>query len=172
MSAAASTPTESSASAPTEGLPNGGGGASGDGVAAVTDQLASTAVSAESKKGEAETDEEDAAEAAPVSAISGLHPEDVDAKVTVGGSDIYKAAKSFDELGLRKEILNAVYDMKFTNPSKIQAAALPVVLDSSRPNLIGQAHHGSGNWLLHGMNASLTERHRIIRFICGAALIY
>ncbi len=42
------------------------------------------------------------------------------------------------------QLLDGVYGMKFTSPSKIQAEALPIILRADRPNFIGQAHHGSG----------------------------
>lgn len=77
---------------------------------------------------------------------SNLHPNDHSAEVQVigGGASIYKAAESFESLDLSKELLQGVYDMKFTMPSKIQARALPIILDPAHSNLIGQAQHGSG----------------------------
>lgn len=77
--------------------------------------------------------------------IPGLHPADQDAEVEfVGNSSIYRDSKSFAELNLSQGLLNGVIDMKFAQPSKIQAQALPVILSSDSPNLIAQAHHGSG----------------------------
>lgn len=81
-------------------------------------------------------------------AFQGIHPHDKDAKVTIEGLDrsqsIYKAARSFTDLGLSTNLLKGVYAMNFSHPSKIQAEALPLILGPSRPNFIGQAHHGSG----------------------------
>jgi len=98
-----------------------------------------------------------------MTAFSGLHPNDKTAEVSVtvapddaatlaaasaaGGasaSSIYNAVTSFEALGLSKELLSGIYAMKFTAPSKIQAQALPIILAGHHPNLIGQAHHGSG----------------------------
>ena len=83
---------------------------------------------------------------------SGLHPHDADAQVVVkGASDgsapllgIYQAAETFEQLGLSRELQAAVVELRFTKPSKIQAQALPIILSPQHPNLIGQAHHGSG----------------------------
>ena len=81
----------------------------------------------------------------------GLNPGDHKAEVEVknAGDSIYKAVASFEQLGLSPELLAGVYELKFTQPSKIQAQALPVILagktnNQPGPNLIGQAHHGSG----------------------------
>jgi ATP-dependent RNA helicase DDX19/DBP5 len=43
-----------------------------------------------------------------------------------------------------KALLMAVAKKGFTSPSKIQAQALPMLLSSRRPNMRGQAQHGSG----------------------------
>lgn len=89
---------------------------------------------------EANVEEEDV----PVK-IPGLHPADKDAEVEfVGNSSIYRDGKSFAELNLSQTLLNGVMQMGFTQPSKIQAQALPVILSADAPNLIAQAHHGSG----------------------------
>jgi len=127
--------------------------AAGGNVDAVAQDLSKTTLATPSDK------EED--DSIQISAYSGLHPNDKTAEVTVTGpSDdaaegssaattpasptIYKAVTSFEALGLSKELLSGVYAMKFTAPSKIQAQALPIILAPNHPNLIGQAHHGSG----------------------------
>lgn len=78
--------------------------------------------------------------------VSGLHPNDKDAEVVIlNSTNIYKAAESFESLNIPKPLLRGIADMKFSSPSKIQAQALPIILDTqNRPNLIGQAQHGSG----------------------------
>lgn len=48
----------------------------------------------------------------------------------------------FEELGIRKEILDALDDMKFENPFPIQEATIPVLL--SGRDVVGQAHTGTG----------------------------
>jgi len=54
------------------------------------------------------------------------------------------SVKSFDEMGLKKELLDGVYAMGFNKPSKIQEAALPVILANPPKNLIAQAQSGTG----------------------------
>jgi ATP-dependent RNA helicase DDX19/DBP5 len=49
---------------------------------------------------------------------------------------------SFEQLGLSENLLRGVYEMGFVKPSKIQAAALPLIKGGS--NMIGQAQNGSG----------------------------
>lgn len=93
----------------------------------------------------------------PIETLTGLHPNDNTAQVQITGGDdtssidsnnatssIYKAASTFEDLHLTKPLLDAVYALKYTQPSKIQAQAIPIVLSAAHPNIIGQAHHGSG----------------------------
>src|SRR5476649_190573 len=49
---------------------------------------------------------------------------------------------SFNELGLRAELLRAVADQGYTEPTPIQAQAIPVVL--SGRDLMGGAQTGTG----------------------------
>lgn len=115
-----------------------------------------------------ETPEE---EPAPMRAFSGLRPDDKDAQVDVQGVkdiSIYRAAESFEQLGLSEPLLKGVYDMKFAYPSKIQAQSLPIVLSKERPNLIGQAHHGSGKTASYvlAMLSVADENKQIPQCIC------
>lgn len=54
------------------------------------------------------------------------------------------SAKSFEELGLRQELLKGLYAMKFSKPSKIQERALPLLLNDPPRNMIGQSQSGTG----------------------------
>jgi ATP-dependent RNA helicase DeaD len=54
----------------------------------------------------------------------------------------------FEELGLSEEVLKAITDMGFTNPSKIQEKAIPMLL--SGKDMIGQAQTGTGKTLAFG----------------------
>ncbi len=56
--------------------------------------------------------------------------------------------KKFNELGLSSEVLNAIEDMGFTSPSKIQEAAIPLVIEGR--DIIGQAQTGTGKTLAFG----------------------
>ncbi|TID30820.1 hypothetical protein CANINC_000585 [Pichia inconspicua] len=54
------------------------------------------------------------------------------------------SAKTFEELGLRDELLKGLYAMKFSKPSKIQEKALPLLLSNPPRNMIGQSQSGTG----------------------------
>ncbi|KAI8642598.1 P-loop containing nucleoside triphosphate hydrolase protein [Parasitella parasitica] len=54
------------------------------------------------------------------------------------------SVKSFEELGLSPELLDGLYDMKFSKPSKIQERALPLLLQDPPRNMIGQSQSGTG----------------------------
>ncbi|SKA88082.1 ATP-dependent RNA helicase DeaD [Caloramator quimbayensis] len=55
----------------------------------------------------------------------------------------------FEDLGLSKELLRAVEDMGFEEPSPIQRQAIPVVLEGK--DVIGQAQTGTGKTAAFGM---------------------
>ncbi|KAF8818040.1 DEAD/DEAH box helicase [Cardiosporidium cionae] len=74
------------------------------------------------------------------------HLSEIHASVAVERSDgdsAYVAATSWEKLNFSGELLKGIYQKGFTKPSKIQAAALPLILLESE-NLIGQAQNGSG----------------------------
>jgi len=52
--------------------------------------------------------------------------------------------KSFEELGLSKELLKGLYAMKYQKPSKIQEKALPLLISNPARNMIGQSQSGTG----------------------------
>lgn len=54
------------------------------------------------------------------------------------------SVKSFEELGLKPELLKGLYAMKFQKPSKIQEKALPLLLSNPPRNFIGQSQSGTG----------------------------
>lgn len=54
------------------------------------------------------------------------------------------SVKTFEELGLRDELLKGLYAMKFSKPSKIQEKALPLLLSEPARNMIGQSQSGTG----------------------------
>ena len=77
--------------------------------------------------------------------------EEPDYEVNVKLSDLQSDKKSplhsikdFEELNLRKELLNGIYAMRFSKPSKIQESALPLLLANPPRNLIGQSQSGTG----------------------------
>ncbi|KAJ7592933.1 DEAD-domain-containing protein [Mycena floridula] len=54
------------------------------------------------------------------------------------------SVKTFEELGLHQDLLQGVYDMGFSKPSKIQERALPLLLSNPPTNMIGQSQSGTG----------------------------
>ncbi|MDQ1245339.1 MAG: ATP-dependent helicase DeaD [Campylobacterota bacterium] len=58
---------------------------------------------------------------------------------------------TFDDLGLKKEILRSIKDAGFTVPSPIQAAAIPFILAGR--DIVGQAHTGTGKTAAFGLPA-------------------
>lgn len=77
----------------------------------------------------------------------GLDDEDYKAELSIlqndQSSNLYSAL-TFEELDLPKPLLDGIYGMKFSKPSKIQSVALPLILSTPPENLIGQAQSGSG----------------------------
>lgn len=74
--------------------------------------------------------------------------------------------KKFSDLGLRDEVLKAINDMGFEEPSQIQAEAIPVVLQGY--DMIGQAHTGTGKTAAFGapiiskINTNLKGRPQVL----------
>ncbi|OHE09648.1 MAG: DEAD/DEAH box helicase [Sulfurimonas sp. RIFOXYD12_FULL_33_39] len=58
---------------------------------------------------------------------------------------------TFDDLGLKKEILRSIKEAGFTVPSPIQAAAIPFILAGR--DIVGQAHTGTGKTAAFGLPA-------------------
>ncbi|XP_017487846.1 PREDICTED: ATP-dependent RNA helicase DDX19A-like, partial [Rhagoletis zephyria] len=54
------------------------------------------------------------------------------------------SVKSFDELNIPEPLLRGIYDMGFSKPSRIQEAALPILLHTPPTNLIAQSQSGTG----------------------------
>ena len=76
-----------------------------------------------------------------------LHPQDAGSVLQLVKGDRLMSASSWEEIGLRKELQTALSAMRFNRPSKIQAAALPIILGSGgvpKQSFIGQAQSGSG----------------------------
>jgi ATP-dependent RNA helicase DDX19/DBP5 len=80
-------------------------------------------------------------------------PEDDDLQVFLADSSIiYRSAKTFEDFGLKPEILKGVYGMGFQIPSRIQATALPMLLSDPPQNLIGQSQAGTGKTATFALN--------------------
>ncbi|KAJ8653954.1 hypothetical protein O0I10_010403 [Lichtheimia ornata] len=76
--------------------------------------------------------------------------------VVVGGvrqrSSPLDSVKSFEELGLKNELLQGLYGMGFSKPSKIQETALPLLLQEPPKNMIGQSQSGTGKTAAFSLN--------------------
>ncbi|XP_042051946.1 DEAD-box ATP-dependent RNA helicase 38-like [Salvia splendens] len=73
------------------------------------------------------------------------NPDDSTIEAVTSGDTPYTSAKRFEDLNLSPELLKGLYvEMKFEQPSKIQAISLPMILTPPYKNLIAQAHNGSG----------------------------
>ena len=58
---------------------------------------------------------------------------------------------TFDDLGLKKEVLKSIKFAGFVKPSPIQAQAIPVILEGR--DMVGQAHTGTGKTAAFGLPA-------------------
>jgi len=58
---------------------------------------------------------------------------------------------TFDDLGLKKEVLKSIKFAGFVTPSPIQAQAIPVILNNK--DMVGQAHTGTGKTAAFGLPA-------------------
>ncbi|XP_047955719.1 DEAD-box ATP-dependent RNA helicase 38-like [Salvia hispanica] len=77
--------------------------------------------------------------------LSLTNPDDSSIEAVTSGDTPYTSAKRFEDLNLSPELLKGLYvEMKFEQPSKIQAISLPMILTPPYKNLIAQAHNGSG----------------------------
>eukprot|EP00172_Hildenbrandia_rubra_P001211 Plantae.Rhodophyta-Hildenbrandia_rubra.ctg17640.p1 GENE.Plantae.Rhodophyta-Hildenbrandia_rubra.ctg17640~~Plantae.Rhodophyta-Hildenbrandia_rubra.ctg17640.p1 ORF type:complete len:469 (+),score=102.18 Plantae.Rhodophyta-Hildenbrandia_rubra.ctg17640:824-2230(+) len=90
----------------------------------------------------ADSDDEKKNSLGDLNGISSASDEKVIVK-TADPSTPYVSASKFEDLSLRKELLDGIYALKWNTPSKIQAASLPLILSDTK-NLIAQGHNGSG----------------------------
>ncbi|PRP76730.1 putative ATP-dependent RNA helicase DDX41 [Planoprotostelium fungivorum] len=66
--------------------------------------------------------------------------------IIADGEDMPPPIRSFEEMKIPKEIIDALHDMDITQPSSIQIQGLPVVL--SKRDVIGIAYTGSGKTMV------------------------
>lgn len=76
---------------------------------------------------------------------------DLDEMQSDPNNPLYSEVSSFKDFNLRKELLDAVYDLKYNRPSRIQAKALPLILNSDKLNLIAQSQSGTGKTATFGL---------------------
>ena len=63
------------------------------------------------------------------------------------------SVKSFEELGLRKELLEGVHKVGYLKPSKIQEFAIPNIVKNADSHFIGQAQAGTGKTAAFALSA-------------------
>lgn len=80
------------------------------------------------------------------------------------------SVKSFEELGLKEELLKGLYAMKFNKPSKIQEKALPLLLKNPATNMIGQSQSGTGKTAAFSLTmlSRVDELQQNVQAICLA----
>lgn len=78
------------------------------------------------------------------------------------------SVKSFEELGLKDELLKGLYGMKFNKPSKIQEKALPLLLKNPPTNMIGQSQSGTGKTAAFSLTmlSRVDETQHYVQAIC------
>jgi ATP-dependent RNA helicase DDX19/DBP5 len=54
------------------------------------------------------------------------------------------SSQTFETLNLKRPLIDAIYEMGFEQPSKIQEAALPLLLGSPPKDLVAQSQSGTG----------------------------
>lgn len=80
------------------------------------------------------------------------------------------SAKTFEELGLKEELLKGLYAMKFNKPLKIQEKALPLLLKNPPTNMIGQSQSGTGKTAAFSLTmlSRVDELKNTVQAICLA----
>lgn len=86
---------------------------------------------------------------------------DADSKITFETSKDVKVVASFDQMGLREELLRGIYSLGFDRPSAIQQRAIIPMIKGR--DLIAQAQSGTGKTtmfcigILHAIESNLNE---------------
>ena len=88
------------------------------------------------------------------SKVSGVKVEaEQEVQVKLADSSLlYQSVSSFEEFGLKPDLLKGVYSLGFQKPSKIQATAVPLLLADPPKNMIGQSQAGTGKTATFALN--------------------
>ncbi|XP_061907913.1 ATP-dependent RNA helicase DDX19A isoform X2 [Entelurus aequoreus] len=80
------------------------------------------------------------------------------------------SVKTFEELRLKPELLEGVYQMGFNRPSRIQEKALPMMLAQPPQNLIAQSQSGTGKTAAFSlaMLSHVNPAHKWVQALCVA----
>ncbi len=80
-------------------------------------------------------------------------PSDVDLESLQldASNPLFSENKKFEQFGLRDELLQGVYALRYNMPSKIQSRALPILIHEPGMNLIAQSQSGTGKTATFGL---------------------
>jgi ATP-dependent RNA helicase DDX19/DBP5 len=108
----------------------------------------------DSKKEQELSEEMSKASIKPVSSFKDQEEHEVLVTLADGTSSahLYQSVTTFEELGLKPELLKGVYNMGYQKPSRIQANALPLLLEEPAKNMIGQSQAGTGKTACFSLN--------------------
>ncbi|XP_077244576.1 P-loop containing nucleoside triphosphate hydrolases superfamily protein [Tasmannia lanceolata] len=96
-------------------------------------------------------------------------PDDSAIRTVTSGDTLYSSASTFEDLNLSPELIRGLYaEMRFSQPSKIQAVTLPMILTPPFKNLIAQAHNGSGKTtcFVLGMLSRVDPKNKAPQALC------
>lgn len=66
-------------------------------------------------------------------------------------TDLIATYKTWDDIGVPKEMQKGLEDLSMNKPSIIQAASIPKIISSTNENFLFQAQNGSGKTLSFGV---------------------
>ena len=82
----------------------------------------------------------------------------------------FTQSMTWESLGVKENIIKGLLDMKFLQPSRIQATTFPLIIKEPRTNIIAQAKNGSGKTGAFGLGtiSSIDENNKNIQAVIFA----
>lgn len=71
-------------------------------------------------------------------------PDDIGIENLVEDNDLISKDLTWEEMGIRKEIIEGLMEMSFVKPSKIQSTSYPLIMREPFSHLVAQAKNGAG----------------------------
>ena len=71
-------------------------------------------------------------------------PDDIGIENLVEDNDLISKDLTWEEMGIRKEIIEGLMEMSFIKPSKIQSTSYPLIMREPFSHLVAQAKNGAG----------------------------
>ena len=71
-------------------------------------------------------------------------PDDIGIENLVEDNDLISKDLTWEEMGIRKEIIEGLMEMSFVKPSKIQSTSYPLIMKEPFSHLVAQAKNGAG----------------------------